>query len=85
LGGDLKGDWVQTGGALLVGKGGRVIRHFTQTGPSDHLPNKDILELFDLENEYKAETMANKKREELECNVSIIKIIIRVDSILKVS
>ncbi|XP_023943613.1 prostamide/prostaglandin F synthase isoform X1 [Bicyclus anynana] len=68
LGGDLKGDWVQTGGALLVGKGGRLIRHFTQTGPSDHLPNKDILQLFDLENEYKAETMANKKREELECN-----------------
>ncbi|CAH2098671.1 unnamed protein product [Euphydryas editha] len=68
LGGDLKGDWVQTGGALFVEKGGKVLRHFSQTGPSDHLSNKDILKLFDLENEYKAETMANKKREELECN-----------------
>lgn len=68
LSGDLKGDWVQTGGALLVGKGGKVLRHFAQTGPSDHLSNKDILKLFDLENEYKAETMANQKREEMECN-----------------
>lgn len=68
LGGDLKGDWVQTGGLLLVEKGGNLLRHFTQTGPSDHLSNKDILKLFDLENEYNAETMANKKRDDLECN-----------------
>ncbi|XP_026484200.1 prostamide/prostaglandin F synthase-like isoform X2 [Vanessa tameamea] len=68
LGGDLKGDWVQTGGALFVEKGGNVIRHFAQTGPSDHLPNEEILKLFGLENEYNAETMANKKREEMECN-----------------
>ncbi|XP_050358209.1 prostamide/prostaglandin F synthase-like [Nymphalis io] len=68
LGGDLKGDWVQTGGALFVEKGGKVIRHFVQTGPSEHMPNEDILKLFGLENEYKAETMANKKRDEMECN-----------------
>ncbi|OWR41450.1 prostamide/prostaglandin F synthase [Danaus plexippus plexippus] len=68
LGGDLKGDWVQTGGALLVGPGGRLIKYFTQTGPSDHLPNSDILKLFDLENEYKADTMANKKRDGTECS-----------------
>ncbi|CAG9572658.1 unnamed protein product [Danaus chrysippus] len=48
LGGDLKGDWVQTGGALLVGPGGRLIKYFTQTGPSDHLPNSDILKKFQL-------------------------------------
>ena len=28
-----------------------------------------VLQLFDLENEYNAETMANKKRDDLECNV----------------
>ncbi|XP_072933852.1 prostamide/prostaglandin F synthase-like isoform X2 [Epargyreus clarus] len=67
LGGDLKGDWVQTGGALLVEKGGNLLRHFSQQGPSDHLSNEDILKYFGLENEYKADTMANKKREETEC------------------
>ncbi|XP_034837635.1 prostamide/prostaglandin F synthase-like isoform X1 [Maniola hyperantus] len=68
VGGDLKGDWVQTGGALLVGQGGELLRHFTQTGPSDHLSNKEILQLFDLEREYKAEKMANRRREEIDCN-----------------
>ncbi|XP_053620639.1 prostamide/prostaglandin F synthase-like isoform X2 [Plodia interpunctella] len=64
LGGDLKGDWVQTGGALLVQKGGNLLRHFVQTGPGDHLSNLDILKDFGLESEYKPETMANKKPEE---------------------
>ncbi|XP_013178433.1 PREDICTED: prostamide/prostaglandin F synthase-like isoform X1 [Papilio xuthus] len=68
LGGDYKGDWVQTGGALLVEKGGNVIRHFVQTGPGDHLNNKDILKHFNLEAEYKEETMANKVRDNIECN-----------------
>lgn len=45
LGGDLKGDWVQTGGAVLVQKGGNLLRHFTQSGPGDHLSNKDILKV----------------------------------------
>uniref|UniRef100_A0A2A4J1N5 Uncharacterized protein n=1 Tax=Heliothis virescens TaxID=7102 RepID=A0A2A4J1N5_HELVI len=67
LGGDLKGDWVQTGGAVLVEKGGKLLRHFVQTGPGDHLSNKEILQHFGLENEYNPETMANKKPEEKEC------------------
>lgn len=70
LGGDLKGDWVQTGGAVLVEKGGNLLRHFVQTGPGDHLPNLDILKHFGLENEYKPETMANKKPEVTECGVA---------------
>lgn len=68
LGGDLKGDWVQTGGALLVERGGKLLQQFTQTGPGDHLPNLDILKSFGLENEYVQETMANKKPEEKVCN-----------------
>ncbi|KAL0810357.1 hypothetical protein ABMA28_010506 [Loxostege sticticalis] len=68
LGGDMKGDWVQTGGALLMEKGGKVLHHFAQTGPGEHMSNLDILKTFGLENEYKPE-MANKKPEERgECN-----------------
>lgn len=60
LGGDLKGDWVQTGGAVLVQKGGNLLQHFSQSGPADHLSNLDILKKFNLESQYKPETMANK-------------------------
>ncbi|KAM3968725.1 prostamide/prostaglandin F synthase [Aphomia sociella] len=67
LGGDLKGDWVQTGGALLVEKGGILRRHFVQHGPGDHLPNEEILKHFGLEGEYKPETMANQDRESARC------------------
>ncbi|XP_026324576.1 prostamide/prostaglandin F synthase-like isoform X3 [Hyposmocoma kahamanoa] len=66
LGGDLKGDWVQTGGALLIGKDGKLLHHFVQTGPGDHLSNLDILKNFGLEHEYKPE-MANQKRDNQEC------------------
>ncbi|KAL0810355.1 hypothetical protein ABMA28_010504 [Loxostege sticticalis] len=65
LGGDIRGDGVQTGGALLVGKGGKVLHHFTQTGPAEHMSNYDILKTFGLEHEYKPE-MANKKIEDRE-------------------
>ncbi|KAL0859830.1 hypothetical protein ABMA27_010170 [Loxostege sticticalis] len=69
LGGDIRGDGVQTGGALLVGKGGKVLHHFTQTGPAEHMSNYDILKTFGLEHEYKPE-MANKKIEDREvCNL----------------
>ncbi|KAL0810353.1 hypothetical protein ABMA28_010503 [Loxostege sticticalis] len=68
LGGDIRGDWVQTGGALLIQKGGKVLHHFTQTGPGEHMSNYDILKTFGLEHEYKPE-MANKKLEDREvCN-----------------
>ncbi|KAL4703903.1 hypothetical protein ACJJTC_013080 [Scirpophaga incertulas] len=60
LGGDLKGDWGQTGGAVLVEKGGKLLTYFAQTGPGDHLPNLDILKHFGLENEYLPDKMGNK-------------------------
>ena len=66
LGGDLKGDWVQTGGALLVEKGGNLLHNFVQTGPGDHLSNLDILKQFGLENEYKPEK-ADNIPEQKEC------------------
>lgn len=49
--GNLAGDGLQTGGALLVRKGGEVVYEFKQNGPADHLPNSKILELFGLQNE----------------------------------
>lgn len=36
---------MQTGGAVLVEKGGKLLRHFVQTGPGDHLSNKEILQV----------------------------------------
>ncbi|XP_059045857.1 prostamide/prostaglandin F synthase-like [Achroia grisella] len=67
LGGDLRGDWVQVGGALLVEKGGKLLQHFVQHGPGDHLPNLEILKHFGLENEYRPETMTNKNRQDSLC------------------
>ncbi|XP_041985770.1 prostamide/prostaglandin F synthase-like isoform X2 [Aricia agestis] len=68
LGGDLKGDWVQTGGALLVKEGGKDVHHFIQTGPADHMDNVDILKHFGLEDEYVPETMANQSRDDVQCS-----------------
>ncbi|XP_013145676.1 PREDICTED: prostamide/prostaglandin F synthase-like isoform X2 [Papilio polytes] len=64
---DLIGDSLQNGGCLLIQNGGKS-RHFVQLGPADMLPNVDILEHFNLEAEYKEETMANKVRDNIECN-----------------
>lgn len=66
LSGDMKGDWVQVGGAALVEKGGNLLRYFVQTGPADHLSNLEILKQFGLENEYKkdAENEKNSKKNE---------------------
>lgn len=47
VGGDLKGDLVQTGGAILV-RDGDLIHHFVQKGPGDHLANFEILKVFRL-------------------------------------
>ncbi|GBP93844.1 hypothetical protein EVAR_22413_1 [Eumeta japonica] len=53
VGGDLRGDWGQTGGALLVEKGGKLLHEFRQDGPGDHMSNLDILKIFGLEHEFK--------------------------------
>lgn len=49
--GNLAGDGLQTGGALIVAKGGNLIFEFKQNGPADHLPNAKILECLGLEKE----------------------------------
>nr|XP_032524591.1 prostamide/prostaglandin F synthase-like isoform X4 [Danaus plexippus plexippus] len=64
---DLIGDGLQNGGGLFI-CGGNVERHYVQLAPADRLNNMEIAKLFDLENEYKADTMANKKRDGTECS-----------------
>lgn len=49
--GNLSGDGLQTGGALIVGKGGNLLYEFKQTGPADHLSNSKILEVLGLQDE----------------------------------
>lgn len=59
--GNYAGDGLQTGGALIVGKGGNILFEFKQNGPADHLPNKKILEILGLEKEI--EKLSNEKVE----------------------
>ncbi|XP_077301985.1 prostamide/prostaglandin F synthase-like [Arctopsyche grandis] len=47
--GDLKGDGLQNGGALIVGKDGKILKHFIQDGPADHISNEDILKILNIE------------------------------------
>lgn len=49
--GNLKGDGLQNGGALIVEKGGKVLRHFVQVGPAENLSNVEILKVLGLESE----------------------------------
>ncbi|XP_059470150.1 prostamide/prostaglandin F synthase-like [Neocloeon triangulifer] len=43
LGGDMRGDALQNGGALVVGTGGKLLYSFRQEGPADQVPNSTIL------------------------------------------
>lgn len=46
--GNFAGDGLQTGGALIVDKGGKLLYEFKQNGPGDHLPNNKILQILGL-------------------------------------
>jgi hypothetical protein len=50
LGGDLKGDGYQNGGALVVGKGGETLLHYVQEGAPDHVSNADVLKVTHTNN-----------------------------------
>lgn len=43
IGGNLAGDGYQTGGTLVVDKGGKVLLEFKQDGPADHVENSAVL------------------------------------------
>lgn len=49
LGGDLKGDGMQNGGALVIEKGGKTLLSFKQESPSDHVENAEVLKALGIE------------------------------------
>lgn len=61
--GNLKGDALQYGGALIVGKGGSLLSHFVQNGPAQHMSNAAILKALGLEDELK--TLPNEENSDI--------------------
>jgi pyrimidine deaminase RibD-like protein len=49
MGGDLNGDWYQTGGTIVVQPGNVVSFSFKQDSPADHAEVADILKALNLE------------------------------------
>ncbi|KAL8610000.1 hypothetical protein ACOMHN_029493 [Nucella lapillus] len=49
LGGDLKGDGMQNGGALVIEKGGKTLLSFKQDSPSDHVENAAVLKALGIQ------------------------------------
>lgn len=45
VGGDIKGDGLQNGGALILDQNGKTLTHFIQNGPAEHLSNFAILKV----------------------------------------
>ena len=45
LGGDLKGDGYQNGGALVVEKGGETLFQYVQKSAPEHASNEEILKV----------------------------------------
>lgn len=48
LGGDLRGDGLQNGGALIVKKGGEVLFSFKQDRPAEHISNEKFAEILKI-------------------------------------
>lgn len=46
LGGDIKGDGYQNGGALVVDKGGNTLYTYVQETTADHANNSEILKVM---------------------------------------
>ncbi|XP_067826374.1 prostamide/prostaglandin F synthase [Heptranchias perlo] len=56
ISGNFSGDVMQSGGMLIVGKGGeKVIFHFVQDSPGDHVPLETILQILDISAKVKVE------------------------------
>jgi len=48
IGGNLKGDGMQTGGTLVVAAGGKVLFSYSQDAPGDHAALQDILNALNI-------------------------------------
>lgn len=49
VGGDLKGDGMQTGGTLVVEKGGKTLLTFKQDNPADHVDLAEVLKALGID------------------------------------
>jgi len=48
LGGDMKGDGYQNGGAIIIDKDGKTLYTYVQETTADHAPNADILKALGI-------------------------------------
>nr|CAB3265206.1 prostamide/prostaglandin F synthase-like [Phallusia mammillata] len=49
ISGDIRGDWYQMGGLLVIRKGGEVLLNFKQQKGSDHVENPEILKALGID------------------------------------
>jgi len=49
VGGDMKGDGMQTGGTMVVEKGGKTLLTFKQDGPADHVDPAAVLKALGIQ------------------------------------
>ncbi|XP_070207988.1 prostamide/prostaglandin F synthase-like [Littorina saxatilis] len=49
VGGDLKGDGMQTGGTMVVEKGGKTLLTFKQDSPADHVDPAEVLKALGID------------------------------------
>nr|XP_054773002.1 prostamide/prostaglandin F synthase-like [Lytechinus pictus] len=48
---NMKGEKLQIGGTLIIGKGGEVLEDFKQEAPGDHIPLQTVLNAFGIKAE----------------------------------
>ena len=52
LSGNLKGDGLQTGGTLVITKGGeKILMDYRQSNPADHVDNSEILKILGIKSD----------------------------------
>lgn len=49
VGGDLKGDGFQNGGALVIDKNGKLLLEYRQDDAADHVCAKDVLKSLNIQ------------------------------------
>lgn len=49
VGGDMKGDGMQTGGTMVIEKGGKTLLTFKQDNPADHVDPAEVLKALGID------------------------------------
>jgi len=66
IGGNLKGDGMQTGGSIVVAAGGQVLLTYTQQSTGDHVALEDVLKALNITGS--APSADTSETETLECD-----------------